>query len=411
MIAIALVGCGGSGGGPGTGPGADAGDDALCGNGVRDPGESCDGSDLGPHTCRTLGFAMGEVSCSAECIVDVTHCIGEGDEFDLDGAAGCEGIFNPGQVLTYHVQAGSLGSDGPGRFRCGDGPTLDVEVESKRGGGFKIDFNQYDDAQSYFGIEKLVFDNSHTSAAEDIVSQYLSWRLMNLAGVVSSRAGLAEVHVNGQPQGLLVIIEAVDKRMLKHRFGDDDGWLYKKSGGGGDGLKTHETDGLAEANPYDDYLCFWRTGNACAVPGDVAVRLPDHVHLEQALRLGAVNAFISNSDSPIFKDNNYYYYDWPGKRYYLPWDLDTVMRDGGYPMIQRTSFAAVLLAHWEGDYRAIVSELIAGPLSLAAIEGELDRVRTVAGPAIGRAGGNAGEIVGRLEQWWTQRHATGGSQF
>ena len=43
------------------------------------------------------------------------------------------------------------------------------------------------------------------------------------------------------------------------------------------------------------------------------------------LLMGGLNAFMGNSDSPLLKDNNYYFYDWPGGRLYLPWDLDTVM--------------------------------------------------------------------------------------
>jgi hypothetical protein len=253
-------------------------------------------------------------------------------------------------------------------------------------------------------LNKLVFDNSGSAELTDIVRQFLAWRMMNASGAISSRAAIAQVYVNGSFAGLLVVIEAVDKRMLRNRFGDDEGWLYKKSGGTGDGLKTHEADGLADANPYDDYLCFWGSGNACPVPSDVATSLPTHLHIDQFLRMGAVNALISNTDSPIFKDNNYYYYDWPGKRYYLPWDLDTLMKDLPYEMVQSGSFAAVLLQHWDSEYRAIVRELLAGPLTLAVIHGELDRVQSVAGPAIDSAGGDAAAIVGGLETWWTQRH-------
>ena len=407
LLCLALVACGAQE----DDPGADAAGGGVCGDGQQREGyELCDGADLAGQSCQSLGYSTGELGCRDDCTLDTSGCLGEAEEFDLAGASGCEGVFNPDQVLTYHVEAGSLTADGPGQLACGDGPPLDVEVEAKRNGGFKIDFNQYDDAQSYFGLKKLVFDTGDSTEVADIVNQYLSWRLMGAAGVVSSRAALAQVYVNGSYFGLLVVIEAVDRRMMKNRFGDDDGWLYKKSGGEGDGLKTHETDGLADANPHDDYLCFWEA-NGCSVPDDLATELPRHLHIRQFLGLGAVNALIANSDSPLFKDNNYYHYDWPGTRYYLPWDLDTVMRDTGHEVVQHTGFAAVLFTHWEDDYRALVAELLDGPLALPAIHGEIDRLDAAAGAAITAAGGDAPAIIGALESWWTDRHAAAAGQL
>jgi spore coat protein CotH len=119
--------------------------------------------------------------------------------------------------------------------------------------------------------------------------------------------------------------------------------------------------------------------------------------MDQAFRLGAVNALIANTDSPLFKDNNYYVYDWPGKRYFLPWDLDTLMKNQSFAMVQDTAFAAVLMAHWETDYRARAAELLADPLSLDAIEVELDRIEAV-------AGGDVASVVDNLRTWWRERH-------
>jgi len=45
-----------------------------CGNGVLDPGEQCDGSDLGGETCQSQGFVGGTLSCSASCAFDTSAC-------------------------------------------------------------------------------------------------------------------------------------------------------------------------------------------------------------------------------------------------------------------------------------------------------------------------------------------------
>ena len=58
---------------------SDAGLDSshsLCGNGILDPGESCDGKDVNGLSCVDLGFTSGNLSCTASCILDTTGCVG-----------------------------------------------------------------------------------------------------------------------------------------------------------------------------------------------------------------------------------------------------------------------------------------------------------------------------------------------
>jgi len=50
---------------------------ALCGNGMQEPGEQCDGSDLGTGTCENiLGLpgATGTLSCTDICTFDYSNC-------------------------------------------------------------------------------------------------------------------------------------------------------------------------------------------------------------------------------------------------------------------------------------------------------------------------------------------------
>lgn len=132
--------------------------------------------------------------------------------------------------------------------------------------------------------------------------------MMRLSGAISSRPAFVSLRVNDESLGVYVNVEQVDKRFLEERLGDDSGWLYKKSGGVNDGLETNELGTMD--NPYDDYFCFWGSGNTCALPSseELASELPVHLDIPQ-LRFGAVNAIIANTDGPLFKDNNYHYYD------------------------------------------------------------------------------------------------------
>ncbi len=67
----------------------------LCGNGVTDLGEDCDGTDVGDVDCSSLGMEGGAVTCTSTCTFDVSNCTGCGngqievgeicDDTNLDG--------------------------------------------------------------------------------------------------------------------------------------------------------------------------------------------------------------------------------------------------------------------------------------------------------------------------------------
>lgn len=403
IAAMLFAGCGGGTGNPGPDPGMSS--------------DAAPGADSG----TTIPDAGGGPSLS---------------DIELETAQGCPGVYNPDQVLDYYVDIApgdwsALLADQTNsiyfsaQFRCGDQPAITVGVRRKRSGGtskvgLKVDFNEIVPKQAYYGLRKFSLENGvsegsteDSTPTSDYLAEYLSWRMMVRSGLVTGRAVFARIFVNAELVGVYVNVEQVDKRFLAHRLGDSSGWLYKKSGSVGDGPKTHENDGLI--NPYEEYFCFWKTGNSCPAPTaeELAQELPARLDIDQMLRYGAVNALIANADSLLFKDNNYYYYDWAGGRAYLPWDLDTVMKEsfdvftGGGGGGGSGMYTDVLFSSWEGDYDAILTELLAGPLSLDAINGELARAEAVAADAFASdpyVSETMADAVSSLQAYWAQRH-------
>ena len=48
---------------------------SVCGNGIRETGESCDGKDMGiARSCENLGFSGGGLSCDSYCQLDISGC-------------------------------------------------------------------------------------------------------------------------------------------------------------------------------------------------------------------------------------------------------------------------------------------------------------------------------------------------
>jgi hypothetical protein len=83
----------------------------LCGNGVIEDGESCEGSDLNGSTCQSMGFGGGQLRCNpARCVFDFSNCrrltCGDGmvegeeqcDGDNLDGMS-CIGLGYQGGTL------------------------------------------------------------------------------------------------------------------------------------------------------------------------------------------------------------------------------------------------------------------------------------------------------------------------
>ncbi len=51
----------------------------VCGNGVREGSEACDGADLGGATCASLGLGSGTLACTGQCAYNTSGCSGAPD--------------------------------------------------------------------------------------------------------------------------------------------------------------------------------------------------------------------------------------------------------------------------------------------------------------------------------------------
>lgn len=49
---------------------------SVCGNGIVEGGEDCEGNDLGGETCRSLGYEKGNLNCDVACAFDTSECTG-----------------------------------------------------------------------------------------------------------------------------------------------------------------------------------------------------------------------------------------------------------------------------------------------------------------------------------------------
>jgi hypothetical protein len=80
-----------------------------CGNGAIDTGEACDGTNLGGKTCASMGLGVGTLVCTAGCALDTSDCHVCGNN-GLEGPELCDGGNLGGQTcITRGHDGGTLG--------------------------------------------------------------------------------------------------------------------------------------------------------------------------------------------------------------------------------------------------------------------------------------------------------------
>ena len=293
----------------------------------------------------------------------------------------------------------------------------------------KIDINEYFDGLRWHGVKKLSLENGYDA---DAVTEGFAWYLHRRTagqGATDYKPPLASwvnVTVNGQLLGMYANVEQVDKTFLRNRdqWVSDETWLYKQSDIGPPELKS----GTGDSPIYTtlDYKPFVSGG--AEPPVGYETRMESLIDMEQMLTVGAINSFTGNYDELLTKGKNFFFVDYapgagaePGKRLYLPWDLDAVLGGDGTTSIYDSKGGKL------GDYRKYITDvpvfrdqynqimldLLAGPLAVGPCTDFLDHLESVLMGSLiadpeGQAGGTPEEVASHfasMKQWFTNRHA------
>ena len=116
---------------------------------------------------------------------------------------------------------------------------------------FKLEFDHYDSARTYYGLDKLSLNNliQDTTCMKD----YLTYRMMSAFGVDAPLCSYVYITVNGEDWGLYLAVEGVEDAFLRRNYGTDSGQLYKPDsmsfgGGRGNGREFRMEDFAAGDN-------------------------------------------------------------------------------------------------------------------------------------------------------------------
>jgi hypothetical protein len=194
----------------------------------------------------------------------------------------------------------------------------------------KVDTDEYVDGQRLLGVDKLNFNNGFKDPT--YLRETLGYELYRAMGVPSPRTAFVRLHRDGEPFGLYLVVEQVDKDFLRAHFDDAEGNLYKPEPPAGElrwlgsdfaayegmELKTNE-----EAPDHTGLLRFLDVLNNTP-QGELEEAIEEELDVAGFVRWLAVTTVLVNLDSYAGPGHNYYLYEDPGAGRFvlLPWDVN-----------------------------------------------------------------------------------------
>lgn len=101
---------------------------------------------------------------------------------------------------------------------------------------FKLEFDHYDDAVSYHGLDKLCLNNLGQDPS--CLKDFTAYHLMNEMGVAAPLSSFTLLQLNGEDFGLYLAVEGVEDAFCARNYGADRGMLYKPDSFSVDTLDT-----------------------------------------------------------------------------------------------------------------------------------------------------------------------------
>jgi spore coat protein CotH len=98
---------------------------------------------------------------------------------------------------------------------------------------FKIEFDHFITGQTWLGLDKIAVNNMQGDAT--YMKEYLSYDIMDSAGVETPLYAFADISVNEEPWGFYLAVECLEDSYAERVYGKNHGKLYKPESMGGRG--------------------------------------------------------------------------------------------------------------------------------------------------------------------------------
>ncbi len=217
-------------------------------------------------------------------------------------------------------------------------------LESPYKRSFLIEFSKYKAGQRFLGLRHVALDNAIQFGS--LFSERLITDILRTEGVKAARCNYASVYVNGEPLGVYVNVERIDRSFLERNFQSAKGPLFKVDHGGpgadlryvgSDPALYHDAFELHSGDKTRDYAALVQ------FIGSLAQQMPmlkQEFDVDSFIKTSAVLLLSGAFDQYTgWGPHNYYLYRDPsdGRWSYIPWDLDVGFADwpfGRVPVLQ-----------------------------------------------------------------------------
>lgn len=313
---------------------------------------------------------------------------------------------------------GSIGSflactDGPNPFQPSGRKTCD-KLSMK----IKINWN---DKTEFYGLRRVQLHAMNLDST--LMHDRLGYWMFEQAGVAGPRSTHARLMINGEFAGLFAMTEQIDGRLVRDRFDDGTGNVYKEVwpfDSNREIIAAEELIGGLETNededPTADIMLEFAQAilDSGATTDPVVARevLDEWTDLDAFIAYAVVDRAIAHDDGPFHwyciqgpcEPHNFYWYEDPTERklHLIPWDLDnafdglvgdgnpiTKIADGWgetqndcdpfpfgtFGLLQVSAACDPLVAAWSSltdDYERIRAELFSGPATIDIITERLE---------------------------------------
>ena len=204
----------------------------------------------------------------------------------------------------------------------------------------KLEFDQYESQQSYYGLDKLILNNNFADATN--MKEALIYDMFQYIGAEASLYNYAQISVNGEYWGVYLALEAVEESFMLRNYGANYGELYKPDsmdfgnmGGAGSMMGGSGSDLNYTDDDLDSYSTIWNCEVTDTTTKDhkrvvKALRnisegtdLDTYMNVDNLLKYVAVHVFSVNTDSLSgMMTHNYYLYESKGMLNIFPWDYN-----------------------------------------------------------------------------------------
>lgn len=224
------------------------------------------------------------------------------DEPDSDVYAPADFVFTRGAFVDSVVDVGLRFRGNFSRFAA------------KK--NFKISFNRFAQGRKWNGLEKLNVNSQHndpTILRAKLTSDLTTTIRHGMLGPESTRAGHAEVYINGDYYGLYINVEHIDEQFAENHFGSPRSNVYKClypadlqwAGSSPSDYSYCEQTQENSDGPLDDVVALADVLNNTAIE-DLACGLEAVLNVDDYLRQAAVEVVTGHWDGYIYNQNNFY---------------------------------------------------------------------------------------------------------